>query len=196
MNEIEIIKKLRSGDVGAFEFLFKNYYSRLFAFVRTFVDNDLFAEDLVQGVFTSLWVMREEIDAEKSISSYLMKMTKNACLDHLKHQIVKEKYVNEIKRTESQQLYYFDFFETKVNSSVEEELNKSINSILELMPEKCKIVFRMRWVNGFKNREIAEKLNISTTMVEKHLAKGINIFKINFHKEYVLFLIFLINKFV
>jgi RNA polymerase sigma-70 factor (ECF subfamily) len=186
--------KLRSGDIDAFEFLFRNYYSRLYAYVRTFVNNDLFAEDLVQGVFTSLWVKRAEIDEEKSISAYLMKNAKNACLDHLRHQMVKEKYIVEAKGTETQQLYYYDFLGSKSENNIEEDLKKAIEVAIENMPEKCKIVFRMRWFEGLKNREISEKLIISTTMVEKHLAKGISILKSQFKKEYYLFLIFLLTK--
>lgn len=186
--------RLRKGDLDAFEFLFRNYYSRLYAYVRTFVNNDLFAEDLVQGVFTSLWVKREEIDDEKSVSAYLMKNAKNACLDHLRHQVVEEKYIVETKGTETQQLYYYDFLGSKSENNIEEDLKKAIEVAIENMPEKCKIVFRMRWFEGLKNREISEKLIISTTMVEKHLAKGISILKSQFKKEYYFFLIFLLTK--
>ena len=186
--------KLRNGDLDAFEFLFRNYYSRLFAYVRTFVSNDLFAEDLVQGVFTSLWTKREEIDDEKSVAAYLMKNAKNACLDHLRHQMVEEKYINEAKGFETQQLYYYDFLGSKSENNIEEDLKKAIEEAIESMPEKCKIVFRMRWFDGLKNREISEKLIISTTMVEKHLAKGISILKRQFRKEYFLFLIIILIK--
>jgi len=186
--------KLRNGDLDAFKFLFRNYYSRLYSYVRTFVNNDLFAEDLVQGVFTSLWVKREEIEDQKSISAYLMKNAKNACLDHLRHQIVKEKYIIETIGTENQQLYYYDFLGSKSENNIEDDLKKAIEEAIETMPVNCKVVFRLRWIDGLKNREISEKLLISTTMVEKHLAKGISILKRQFRNEYYLFLIFIISK--
>jgi len=186
--------KLRRGDLDAFEFLFRTYYSRLYAYVRTFINNDLFAEDLVQGVFTSLWVKRKEIVEGKSISAYLMKNAKNACLDHLRHQMVEEKYINEARDTATQQLYYYDFLGSKSEKNIEDELKKAIEEAIETMPEKCKIVFHMRWFDGLKNREISERLNISTTMVEKHLAKGISILKSQFRKEYYLFLIFILTR--
>lgn len=186
--------KLRNGDLDAFQFLFRNYYSRLYSYVRTFVNNDLFAEDLVQGVFTSLWEKREEIEDQKSISAYLMKNTKNACLDHLRHQIVKEKYIIETIGAENQQLYYYDFLGSKSENDIEDDLKKAIEAAIETMPVKCKVVFRLRWFDGLKNREISEKLFISTTMVEKHLAKGISILKRQFRKEYYLFLIIILSK--
>jgi RNA polymerase sigma-70 factor (ECF subfamily) len=178
--EIELNKRLRSGDEAAFEFLFKNYYSRLIRFTKLFIEDNIYAEDIVQGVFTSLWIKRADIDLEKSVSAYLMKITKNACLDYLKHRIIISKYANDIIKTETQQLYYFDFFGDNSIPGVEDELINSIKKITELMPEKCRIVFCLRWLDGLKNREIAEKLNISVTMVEKQLAKGIGIFKTNY----------------
>ena len=183
MSDIEINRRLRSGDATAFEIVFKNYYSRLLGFTKVFVSDNIFAEDLVQNVFAALWLKREEIDVEKPISSYLMKMTKNVCLDYLKHQVVISKYENEIRKTDIQQLYYFDFLDNKMSPDLEVELTKSILQTAELLPEKCKAVFCMRWIDGFKNREIAEKLNISSTMVEKHLAKGMSIFKKSFKND-------------
>jgi RNA polymerase sigma-70 factor (ECF subfamily) len=194
LTEFELNSKIKKGDIDTFEYVFKRFYSRLYAFAHSIVNDDFFAEDLVQDVFTTLWIKREELDDEKPISAFLMKLTKNACLDYLKHQLVEEKYISRQKYSSSQQLYYFDFFKGKAELTLEEELQKSMNKATELMPDKCKVVFRMRWIEGLKNREIAEKLNISVTMVEKHLAKGIKIFRDNFKHEFVLFLILMVNQ--
>lgn len=37
------------------------------------------------------------------------------------------------------------------------------------LPEKCREVFVLSKIEGLKNREIAEKLNISEKTVERHL---------------------------
>ncbi len=191
MSDNELNIKLRNGDTKAFEIIFKNYYSRLLAFARKFIDNPALAEDTVQDVFSNLWVKRKNIDPKKSIHSYLMTMVKNACLDYLKHQLVEEKYVNEIKKTDTQNLYYFDFLSDTSHPTIEEELHQSIKAVSATMPKKCRTIFSMRWIEGLKNREIADNLKISTTTVEKYLAKGMTHFKKNFKREYVLFLIFI-----
>jgi len=48
-------------------------------------------------------------------------------------------------------------------------LSKAINS----MPKKCRIVFVLRKVHGYSQREIAKQLGISENTVETHLARGV-----------------------
>ena len=46
-----------------------------------------------------------------------------------------------------------------------------------MMPEKCREVFELKRYEGLKNKEIAEKLNISTKTVEKHITKALSLLK-------------------
>lgn len=41
------------------------------------------------------------------------------------------------------------------------------------LPDKCREVFVLRKVEGLSQREIAERLNLSESTVEKHIGKGI-----------------------
>ena len=55
---------------------------------------------------------------------------------------------------------------------------------MESLPERCREVFIMSRFEGLKNREIAQKLNISTTAVEKHISKAMLRFSERFRDEY------------
>jgi len=44
---------------------------------------------------------------------------------------------------------------------------------IEGLPDKCREVFVLRKVEGLSQREIAEKLNLSESTVEKHIGRGI-----------------------
>lgn len=46
---------------------------------------------------------------------------------------------------------------------------------MQKLPERCREVFILSRLKGLKNREISETLQISTTAVEKHLAKALRI---------------------
>lgn len=48
----------------------------------------------------------------------------------------------------------------------------SMQSLIDSLPERCREVFWLYRIEGLKQSEIAEKLNISTKMVEKHVARG------------------------
>lgn len=53
-----------------------------------------------------------------------------------------------------------------------QELARVFDAI-EGLPEKCREVFVLRKVEGLSQREIAERLNLSESTVEKHIGRGI-----------------------
>lgn len=59
------------------------------------------------------------------------------------------------------------------NASVQQELNEFYEDVLQALPPQCQKVFVLRKVYGYKHKEIAAKLEISVSTVEKHLTKGL-----------------------
>lgn len=47
-----------------------------------------------------------------------------------------------------------------------------LQRIVDMLPEKCRQVFWLFHVDGFKQKEIADKLGISINMVEKHMIRA------------------------
>lgn len=54
----------------------------------------------------------------------------------------------------------------------QEELAR-VNEVIQTLPEKCREVFILRKMYGLSQREIAAKLGLSESTVEKHIGKGI-----------------------
>jgi len=58
-----IFKKIKEGDIRAFENLFRSYYEPLCRYARQFVENTNTAEEIVQDLFYVLWKEREKFIA-------------------------------------------------------------------------------------------------------------------------------------
>tara|TARA_R110000868_G_scaffold67313_2_gene199869 strand:- start:77 stop:352 length:276 start_codon:yes stop_codon:yes gene_type:complete len=54
---------------------------------------------------------------------------------------------------------------------------KEAEYIVQNFPEKRKMVYELKHHEGLTNRQIAEKMEISTTMVEKHWRNAISTLK-------------------
>lgn len=170
-----IYKSKRTKELDFFEELFRMYYPRLKNYGFNFLHDMDEAEDLVQDVFYSIWQNRSILDEEKNVGSYLFKLVKNKCLNVLKHKVVEEQYAIQKIENDSEELYDISFMESGEFISMEKRLMADLEMIINDMPPKCQIAFRLKWFERKKIREIAEIMEISTTMVDKHLSKGIQI---------------------
>jgi RNA polymerase sigma-70 factor (ECF subfamily) len=162
--------RLQEGNPVAFEELFKQTFPRMIGYCRLFIKDQAQANDLVQECFVKLWEKRSTIKISQSVKSLLFVMLRNKCLNYLRDQKLHdfEKDIESIKENELQHLYQLDFI-GKEEKSVEERLIEAIRESVEKLPEKRKLVFVKTKIEGKKNKEVAEELDISVKAVEKHL---------------------------
>ncbi len=170
-----IIKQLNKGDTVAFEKLFRLYFPRLNKYAGSFLKNSAEAEDLVQEVFVQIWNSREGITGEKHFSSYIFTLVKNRCLNALKKQAVADKFAADQVKNSTEELYHISMDPSSEFYPMEYRLKAELERIIGEMPERCAEAFRLKWFEGKKNREIAEIMEISSTMVDKHLTKGLQV---------------------
>ena len=182
-----LIKSLSDGNRDAFEYVFKKYYQRLVGFARRYIQDEDIIEDIVQDCYAVLWEKSSlAASISVSVSAFLFAMVRNGCLNHLRHEQVVQKYEIEYLAyvQGEERLYHADFGLEIEHKLLYEELQEKIAQVVESLPERCRAVFIMSRFEGLKNREIAEKLNISTTAVEKHISRAMHKFSERFKDEY------------
>lgn len=156
----DIVLEFAAGKESAFYFLYEKYHPLLRYFAWRYLGEDESVNDIVQEVFIKLWETRSVFKEEKSVRSYLYKTTKSLCLNQIRHEKVKDKYVSVVLKEENQ-----DFF---LDSLLETELFGMILKVYGEIPgEACREVYRLS-LSGLKHEEIAEKLNITVNSVKKY----------------------------
>jgi len=170
-----LVNRISNGSESAFETIFSIYYPRLRQYANSILHDSQEAEDLVQEVFVQIWNKRSVLQSERHFGAYIFTLVKNRCLNSIKRKIVEDKYVKHQAYYESEELYHISFEVEGQFSSMEDQLTGELEKVIKKMPERCQTAFRFKWLEGKKIREIAEIMEISTTMVDKHLAKGIQI---------------------
>lgn len=161
-----------------FDILYLNNQPRLLAYARSLVKDCSTAEDMVQDVFFTFWKKYSGTD-EKTSVRILYKMTRNRCINYLQ----REKVLRVIdfsfldKLSEEEVLYKISFnCNSQDDTLIRKEVEERIMRVIDSLPERCKEVFKLSRLEGMKNREIAEKLNISQTAVEKHIRRALSAF--------------------
>ncbi|MDL2278644.1 RNA polymerase sigma-70 factor [Parabacteroides sp. OttesenSCG-928-G07] len=168
LSDILIVKKIKEGDIRAFEELFKLYYSPLSLYAASITGNMDTAEEIIQDLFYILWRDKERLQILYSLKSYLYKSVKNKSLQYLEHKNIENKYSEFILSGKQQ----------AGNSPQDEveykELEKIINLTIRRLPDRRQRIFRMHRFEGFKYTEIAEQLSLSVKTVEAEMAKALN----------------------
>lgn len=165
-----------SDEAKYFEECFRKYFPRLVRYATRFVENEEQAKDIVQETFLKCW-SNQYCMTTGSVSALLFTMVRNSCLNHLKHS--KNIHIQRLQQLEniegSEQLYAFDMRNDVEHQLVSEEFRKQLDEQIEKLPPRCKEVFTMSRFSQMKNKDIAEKLQISQTAVEKHISKALTI---------------------
>ena len=76
----EWARGVRSGDLDAFEALFRHLHPMLTRLARQLAD-DAAADDAVQEAFARLWERREHVDPARSVRAYLARAVRNRLLN-------------------------------------------------------------------------------------------------------------------
>ena len=96
-------------------------------------------------------------------------------LDYLKHQEVKGDYINAVTtKLKIEEIYYND---DPQSLFAEDERLELIYKEIDKLPDKCREIFTMSYLEERKTSEIAVLLNISTRTVEVQLYKALKILR-------------------
>lgn len=157
-------------DFELFRALYMENAPKLTFFACKFVSVET-AEDLIQDIFLKIWYRKVFLLSREGIRTYLYSAVKNGCLDYLKHQGVERNYVaNAITNLKIEELSYFQHLSELFE---EDERIALIYNEIGKLPEKCKEIFILSYLDEKKSEEIAEILHLSKRTVEAQLYKAL-----------------------
>lgn len=166
-------------DVLLKDFFFLNY-AGFSSFASKFIPDQEEIADVVQDVFISFWEHDHEFHDLIAVKAWFYRSIRNACLDILKHERVKRKYVEKsIGRQEESEFFLDEVLRQEVYSY----LNNKINQLPEM--EKKVLLLALK---GFSNEEVAEQLGIKINTVKTHKSRAYKVLRSDLGS--ILFLLF------
>ena len=165
---------IKNHELDKFKLLYLENAPRLIFYASKYVDSDT-AEDLVHDIFTKIWQKKEIYSVEEGLKTYLFRSVQNACLDYLKHKSIEMTYADEVaRRLKIEEIGYYNQSDA---AELEKERLDSVYREIAKLPDSCREVFTLAYVDGKKSVEIAGTLNISQRTVEAQLYKGLKIIR-------------------
>lgn len=172
-----LVKLLVVGDDGAFEEIYRRYFSKLLRTAQFKIQSKEIAEELLQDLFISLWEKRDKTTIE-NLEAYLNTSLKYLIINHIRRQILQERFIeySAIKGEHS---------ETVDESVAFNELSVAIEKSIEKLPDKTRQIFTMNRLEYKSVKEIAEQLGIPERTVEYHITQGLRALRV-YLKEFMI----------
>lgn len=131
-------------------------------------------QDVLQEAYLKIYcALRDGRYQEHAPIALLYSTAKNVAISRLRHRqvvarsvpavIVAEELRREPRSAEQQ--------------VTRNEQRRQLMLVVNQLPPRCRDVFVCRMIDGLSQREIAERLGIAVSTVEKHLAKGLRLCK-------------------
>ena len=176
-----LLKLLQQGDEKAFRSLFKEFYASLCLFATHYLGDQEEAADIVQESFLKYWNKRADFDNYCRIKSFLYVVVRHACLNQLRSQNLRLHVSDEFIKDSEQDFY---------NYVMEEEAHRLFNKAIDNLPPQMRAVINFS-LDGLKNSEIAEKMNLSEGTVHSYKKEAYKKLKVSLREYYYLLSILL-----
>ena len=168
--EALLVQQLKNGVDAAYKYLYDQHYQILCHVAAQYVKDDFLAETIVGDVIFHLWEVRDTIEIDTSVRSYLMTCVRNRCIDYLKSQYHKREVAqSNTGLRDFPVLQYVKDDDYPLGKLLEKELEDEIMNAINRLPNECRRVFYMSRLENRKYEEIAQELKISVNTVKYHI---------------------------
>ncbi|WP_277590552.1 RNA polymerase sigma factor [Pseudomonas chlororaphis] len=145
----------------------RGFYADILHYLRKRTDNASDAADMTQDVFTQWLDYRDRAKVEQP-RAFLFQMARNLLRDHWRRQKVRHKVHHEPHAVEPEPLA--DEHHEPLPAAQRLQRLERLKSVLaELSPRRREALMLHRF-EGLSQAQIAERMGISLSMVEKHIA--------------------------
>lgn len=174
LSDEELAALLHKGDHKAFSVIFDRFYGLLFVHACKLLQDEDEAKDVVQELFGMIWLKRNSLTVNGSLSAYLYASTRNIVLNQIARKKVKNRYLETLGEFIMQEDYHTDFYVR------ERELKRVIEKEIAALPQKMSEIFKLSRTECLSHKEIASRLHLSELTVKTQVKRALKILKPKF----------------
>ncbi len=177
-NEERLIEACRRGDRESFRQLFELHKDRVWTIALHFIGDETAARDITQQVFLKLFTAIQQFRGEAGFSTWLYRMTANACLDEQRR---RRRFLSfeffksddgELNSMDKQQAQQFKQELVHEDQHAQLELSAAVKSAVKELKPKLRIAILLKYFEGLSYEEIANVLGCSAGTVASRLNRG------------------------
>jgi RNA polymerase sigma-70 factor (family 1) len=164
----QLQQQIARGNKRSFEDLYRLFYARLFNFALLYVHKREIAEEVVNDVMINVWNKQETLQQVQNLETYIFAAVRNRSINYMSK--YSTWHVLPDAKCSPGTIINFNDPEKQLEWK---EINFRLNRAIDQLPEQCKTVFKLIKEEGFRYKQVAEILNISSRTVETQLFRAI-----------------------
>ena len=166
-DESELISRARTGDMAAFEALYRVTAGRVFALCLRMSGDGASARELAHDVFVRAWEKLPSFRAESAFGSWVHRLAVN--------------YVLEVQRSDRRRTARVALADDDADDSAvmaagamrhDHDTRIDLERAIALLPPNAKAVFVLHEVEGYTHDEIAQMMGTASGTVRAHLHRA------------------------
>ena len=155
-----IILNAKKGDRTAQKQLYDQLSPWCLGICRRYIKDPIYAEDIMITAFARFLQNLEQLKDNGTVEAWIKKIMVNECISFLR----KKKIIF------SEEISNFENHLVNHGNAIDEMTNQEIQTLIDDLPEGCKMVFNLYVFEDYTHKEIADTLNISEGPSKSQLA--------------------------
>ncbi len=177
VTEERLVKDLQAGKTGSFEQLANLYQKKIYALSFNLTRNTTDSQDVTQEVLLTLFRKGHTFQGKSAFSSWVYRITLNASYMRLRSRkkepnISIDELLPSFNSSGFQQEKIQDWSENTESLLFENETRDVIQKAVDLLPEKEKVVFILRDVEGLSTEKVSNILELTIPAVKSRLHRA------------------------
>jgi RNA polymerase sigma-70 factor (ECF subfamily) len=169
--EMDEIKKVRAGDIKAFEHIMRRYNQRLYRIARSILKDEHEAMDVVQEAYIKAYYELHQFKGPDGFASWISRITRNEALMRIRKSqridYILDDPMNKQPEPESNS-------QPPLDSVASQQLRKLLEEAIDTLPLENRCVYVMRAIQQLSTRETASSLELTEQAVKTRFMRAKN----------------------
>jgi RNA polymerase sigma-70 factor, ECF subfamily len=162
---MDLLERFASGDLEAFETLFRQHQREVYAWIARIVRDSGIAEDLTVETFWRMYRSRARFDPTRNFHAWARRIATNAALDYLRaHR--RETVLSEDLPGPA-----------RPDPAIQSEARRKIHQAFQELPAKYRLAATLALIEGEPYDKIAEATGISAALVKIRVFRAVRMLR-------------------
>jgi RNA polymerase sigma-70 factor (ECF subfamily) len=162
---MSLLERFAKGDLEAFEELFRQFQSQVYAWIARIVRDRGVAEDLTVETFWRIYRSRTSFDPQGNFGAWAYRIATNLALNHIRRKRPEEELAESVRQAESPDL------------AVQNEMASQIKRVFLGLPRKLQVTVTMALLDERPYAEVAEALGVPLGTVKSRVFRAVRIMR-------------------